>query len=172
MTETERQRKRNPKNWLRWILYSLTWPIFPAILLRRPDFQTAEEKDLKMRRSAYQEAFVEQWCNLHGEDWYQGGWQERTPYFLLAGAKKSGTSSPFAYLSTHPNLSASSVKEDYSFFYPKISTRNDMYKTDCKVKKLQDDESLLGFEATPGYFFQSTKSPQRILCTCPWVKIC
>mmetsp|Transcript_4257 Transcript_4257/g.6463 ORF Transcript_4257/g.6463 Transcript_4257/m.6463 type:complete len:517 (+) Transcript_4257:770-2320(+) len=51
--------------------------------------------------------FVEHNCQLQGAEWYPTGsdaWQQRAPYFLIAGAYKSGTSSMASYLSQHPQV--------------------------------------------------------------------
>ena len=161
-----------------------------GVALFHSKVQTAEyvlQENDEMKRISSEnnpESFVQQWCNLQGAEWYPGGWQERIPSFLLAGAKKSGTTSLSRYLSLHPRIVLPRTKE-LRFFLPNNfdmldertgktlvqDTRQYMYEHDYKTTRLQNDDSLLGFEATPGYLFQSTTSPKYILCTCPWVKI-
>lgn len=129
------------------------------------------------------QSFVQEWCNLENTEWYPGDWQERAPYFILAGAKKSGTTSVFKYLSSHPNLQPARKKELLLFLPQNFNhldesgktlvqeTREDLHEHYFNTNRLQANDSLLGFEATPGYLFKSTTSPKYILCTCPWVKI-
>ena len=130
--------------------------------------------------------FAETFCDLQGTQWYPGGWQERTPYFLLAGAKKCGTTSLSLYLQAHEKLLFPREKE-LRFFLPTNfefvdeksgktlvgDARQYMYEHDYNgtIPMQQQDDSLLSFEATPGYIFQSTTCPKHILCAIPWVKI-
>ena len=49
--------------------------------------------------------FTDQWCVLDKVSWYPPPnklWQLRAPYFILPGAKKSGTTSVASYLMQHP----------------------------------------------------------------------
>jgi hypothetical protein len=133
------------------------------------------------------EKFRDTFCDLQGEPWYypeHSAWQARTPYFLLAGAKKSATTSLSQYLGQHSRLNIPPSKE-LRFFLPKRfseyvnnasqtlvkNARHQMWTQDYNVTQIQENETQYAFEATPGYVFQSTRSPKYVLCAAPWVKI-
>ena len=140
-------------------------------------------------------SFVEKHCNLgNGTDedirrewWPEGDWKTRTPYFLLIGAKKGGTTSLTSWLFGHPMIVRPRRKELHSFLpthetnydnYDNVTEkylvqqiRTDIYAEDYNVAELQSNENAISFEATPGYLLFSTLSRIPILCTMPWVKL-
>ena len=126
--------------------------------------------------------FRDTFCDLQGEPWYyrEHSWQARTPYFLLAGAKKSATTSLSQYLGQHSRLNIPRAKE-LRFFLPKRfqayvnnasqtlvkNARDRMWTKDYNVTITQQDATQYAFEATPGYIFHSTRSPKYVLCAAP-----
>jgi len=133
--------------------------------------------------------FTEKWCDLTGEEWYptadQDQWKFRAPYFMLPGAKKSGTTSLASYISQHPLVEGARTKE-LQFFMNKNfrmeyvdenrktlvkKARETMYKMEYHSQILISNRSKISFDATPGYLFFSSMLPHRILCVCPWIKL-
>ena len=132
--------------------------------------------------------FTNQWCVLDKVSWYPPPnkmWQLRAPYFMLPGAKKSGTTSLSSYLMQHPRIENARTKE-LQFFLNKNfqadyvtdasktkvrEARDHLYLMDYHSKVLKREKSLMSFDATPGYLFQSAALPQRILCVAPWIKL-
>jgi len=133
--------------------------------------------------------FTNQWCNLTGVEWYptteDDKWKLRAPYFMLPGAKKSGTTSLATYIMQHPLVERARTKE-LQFFMNKNfrldfvdkdrvtlvkKARDEMYLTEYHSNVLMSHKSVISFDATPGYFFYSSMLPQRILCVTPWIKL-
>ncbi len=86
-----------------------------------------------------------------------------TPSLIIAGAPKCGSTSLFDWLSSHPKVCASSVKETYFLMdegYPLFRAENNIHK--CGIEGygnffnhcIKGDQLLL--EATPDYLYQKT----------------
>ena len=137
------------------------------------------------------EAFTKKWCVLEeGVEWYpsnssENAWMLRTPYFMLPGAKKSGTTSLASYIGQHPLMAQARTKE-LQFFLNKNFRRtfvNDdrktlvkqarerMFALDYHTARIKIFQNKITMDATPGYLFFSAMLPQRILCVAPWIKL-
>lgn len=133
--------------------------------------------------------FTDQWCELDNVMWYPKSesqkWRLRAPYFMLPGAKKSGTTSLASYIMQHPLVERARTKE-LQFFMNKNfrleyvnenrktlvkKARQKMYEMEYHSLALMQDKSKISFDATPGYLFFSAMLPQRILCVTPWIKL-
>jgi len=132
--------------------------------------------------------FFENHCQMtHDESQWMvpdPNWQSRTPYFLLIGAKKAGTTTLFSWLRSHPQI-VSGIRKELLYFLPdrfeRISpetgkvqvekVRQDLYQDEFVDPKTRIHPDTIAFEATPGYLFLSTKSRISILCSVPWVKL-
>jgi len=142
--------------------------------------RVADEKSLP--------SFVREKCDLTGADHWmvpEGDWRRRTPYFLILGAKKGGTTGTFQTLTSHPQI-LSGAKKELLYFIPKrfphwtndeigekvrvAPARRDFFKQ-FKSNILMDQPSFITGEATPDYVMYSEYSTQAILCTVPWVKV-
>jgi hypothetical protein len=130
--------------------------------------------------------FTDKWCDLRGLDdsWFASDFKLRAPLFILPGAKKSGTTSLSSYIMQHPYVLKARRKELHTFWERKFrefendagivnvkAARESMYQKDYKTAQIQLNASLLSFDGTPQYLFESYAAPKRILCTVPWVKI-
>lgn len=135
--------------------------------------------------------FTDKWCVLEPgvNDWFPANskdkWMLRAPYFILPGAKKSGTTSLAYFLSQHPLIQKARTKElqfflNKNFRIPFVNedrktlvkeARTAMYQTEYTSSVLQKNENLISMDATPGYLFFSAMLPQRVLCVCPWIKM-
>ncbi len=102
------------------------------------------------------------------------------PNFLVIGAAKSGTTSLHAYLSQHPEIFMSRVKEP-RYFAVKNNSKINISKAPWKgtITSLQDyqklfldlkDEKAIG-EASPLYLAWSEISAENILLDIPQVKL-
>jgi len=102
-------------------------------------------------------------------------WFIRTlPNFLLIGAQKSGTTSLYYFLSQHPHIRPSCLKEVH-FFNGGMDPGIDCYDKGLKWYRSHFPINILRhniktFEATPGYIFNPL-SPKRIFETFPEIKI-
>jgi hypothetical protein len=132
-------------------------------------------------------AFTAKWCVLDRVSWYpppNKQWQLRAPYFILPGAKKSGTTSLASYILQHPFVEPARTKE-LQFFLNKNfraqyvndnrqtlvrEAREHLYTLEFHSDELKRNASLISMDATPGYLFHSSMLPPRILCVVPWVK--
>ena len=132
--------------------------------------------------------FVSQWCNMDRTVWFpeEQDWRRRAPLFLLPGAAFSGTVYLASALHTHPSVTpARSIELRFfldrqfrNYIDPKtektqvFAARERMYANQFPDQaSLQQDSSLVSFDATPSYLFYSTLTPRRILCVEPWVKL-
>ena len=111
-------------------------------------------------------------------------WQSRTPYFLLIGAKKAGTTTLWSWLRRHPHI-VSGIKKELLYFLPTKFTRyapttrkvqienvrHDLYTEQFPNSTTQRHRQTLAFEATPDYLTFSTVSRIPILCSLPWIKL-
>ena len=85
------------------------------------------------------------------------------PEGIIAGAPKSGTTSLFAWLSEHPAVCPSCVKETYFLMdrdSPLFNPKHNYYDSglvgyDCFFRKCTEDHKLR-IEATPDYIYQQT----------------
>jgi Sulfotransferase domain len=133
--------------------------------------------------------FTDKWCDLTDVNWYpqqeEEQWRFRAPYFILPGAKKSGTTSLASYVMQHPLVERARTKE-LQFFMNKNfrsefvnenrttlvkKARRKMYSLEYHSSVLIADKSKISFDATPGYLFFSSMLPHRILCVAPWIKL-
>jgi hypothetical protein len=132
--------------------------------------------------------FSKQWCKFSSVSWYpkeSDYWQLRAPYFILPGAKKSGTTSLATYLTQHPLIENARVKE-LQFFLdknfkadyvtPNGKTRVDearkhLYDIDYHSMALKSEKNFISFDGTPEYLFRTNDIPERILCVTPWIKV-
>lgn len=139
-----------------------------------------------------EKAFASQWCDLTGTTWYPSNashtkdttWQLRAPAFLLPGAAYSGTVYMAAALHQHPSILPARTKE-LQFFHERPfrryvsasektlvrAARERMFARDYDIATLKKNNTMLSFDATPGYLFYSSLLPRRILCVEPWVKL-
>jgi len=92
---------------------------------------------------------------------------KRGPDFIIIGVQKGGTSSLFFYLSQHPQINVSKVKEIHFFDY-NFSKGINWYKNQFPTKKIFKKE-LTG-EASPYYIFHPLV-PERIYNSFPNVKL-
>jgi Sulfotransferase domain len=149
------------------------------------DMTPALNNDDQHMDSQSHASFVDKYCELEGEEWWPTeDWTTRTPYFLLIGAKKAGTTSLSVWISQHPLVVPSRVKE-LLYFLPfrqpmrdavtkKVLVkriRSDIFENDYDKESLMANDMAISFEATPGYVLFSTLSRIPILCTMPWVKL-
>lgn len=90
------------------------------------------------------------------------------PDFLIIGAMKAGTSSLFRYLSSHPEIVPSSVKETDFFFSPKQYDRGRSY-----YEGLFQGEGDRALEASPNYTKRHLRPgmPEKIHALMPGVKM-
>lgn len=92
---------------------------------------------------------------------------KRGPDFIIIGVQKGGTSSLYFYLSQHPQINASKVKEIH-FFDNNYSKGIDWYTNHFPAKNFLTKE-LTG-EASPYYIFHPLV-PERIYNSFPNVKL-
>ena len=96
------------------------------------------------------------------------------PDLIIIGAQKSGTTSLFVYLSQHPHLLPSYVKEVHFFdggLNPNVDNFNSgetWYRAHFPLKKNASNKKV--FEASPLYLFNPL-APQRISELIPEVKL-
>lgn len=92
------------------------------------------------------------------------------PNFVIAGVNKGGTTSLYSYLSQHPDVGASSIKETCFFLTyrygetPHAIEEYEKYFESCVGKKCV-------MESTPGYFYGGMKVASEIKETLGDVKI-
>ena len=84
-------------------------------------------------------------------------------YLIIGGAPKAGTTSLYKWLTDHPQVCGSSLKETRFFLdvdYPLPSIRRfdgtNLKEYDILFKHCQDDGQLLRVEATPDYLYAKT----------------
>jgi hypothetical protein len=146
---------------------------------------------IKSSLTTQEEKFVTEWCDLSRTEWYPTGlndWQQRAPYFIIPGARHTGTTSLYQALVQHPQITASKRKE-VGFFYPRtflpyhtkgskhqgvkvFAARQRMYAQDSYVTKtLKESTQLVALDGTSGYLFYSQDVPYHVLCVAPWTKL-
>lgn len=95
-------------------------------------------------------------------------------YLIVAGTTKAGTTSVFKYLSDHPQICASSVKET-RFFVDRDYPVPAKYRLEDGLDRYQSyfghcPRSRVRMEATPDYLY-SAGTAHRIRQTLPWAKL-
>jgi len=98
------------------------------------------------------------YCNIFGKF-------HSLPDFLIIGAKKSGTTSLYRYLSMHPNVQSSATKE-IGFFDRYFEKGENWYRMNFPSKGNQNEENSDRFkkitgEATPTYIYHP-HAPKRV----------
>ena len=78
---------------------------------------------------------------------------------IIAGVHKAGTTSLYTYLSLHPEICASAVKEAHFFSDESFPKRYDSYEAYFKSKNKKHKFCL---EASPEYLFGTTKTINQI----------
>lgn len=97
------------------------------------------------------------------------------PDFIIIGAQKSGTSSLFAYLTQHPNLSPSLIKEVH-YFDHNFYEGNDWYRTHFPSSLYRSfarrvlRREIAIYEASPSYLAHP-HVPQRVYDMIPNIKL-
>ena len=156
---------------------------------------------MKSSLTTQEQKFVDEWCDLSRTEWYPTGsnaWQQRAPYFIIPGARHTGTTSLYQALILHPQI-ANSKRKEVGFFYPNnflpyhttngnnkqqqqqqqqgggvkvFAARQRMYAQDSYfTKPLKESTQLVALDGTSGYLFYSQEVPQHVLCVAPWTKL-
>lgn len=94
--------------------------------------------------------------------------RQNSPAFLIIGAQKSGTTALYEYLSKHPCLKPSSIKEIDFFSCNEIYNKGYDYYHSHFVQDV--DENKLFFEASPSYL-NNEDAPERIYKYNPMIKL-
>ncbi|MFO0793947.1 MAG: sulfotransferase domain-containing protein [Candidatus Brocadiaceae bacterium] len=95
---------------------------------------------------------------------------EVKPNLIIAGVTKGGTTSIFSYLSHHPDICTSSIKETCYFLPLRYGNEIAPISEYTKYFKHYKNEKYR-VEATPGYFYGNKFIPQKIYETLGKVKI-
>ncbi|GKY91248.1 hypothetical protein MPSEU_000098100 [Mayamaea pseudoterrestris] len=154
------------------------------------DSQATNDKPLTPMVANASAIFTERWCDLHGVDWMPSKtniWQRNVPYFMIPGAKYSGTLELAQELVMHPSIVQGRSLEPAFFFQHNfqryvsanhdktkvLAARSRMYARDYPLSAAlkQPKSKLVSFDATPGYLFYSSTLPRRVLCVMPWVRM-
>ena len=149
---------------------------------------------IKSALTPKEQTFVDDWCDLTRTEWYPTGsneWQQRAPYFIIPGARHTGTTSLYQALILHPQI-ANSKRKEVGFFYPNnflpyhhtkgskhhqggvkvFAARQRMYAQDSYLTKpLKESTQLVALDGTAGYLFYSQEVPHHVLCVAPWTKL-
>ena len=101
--------------------------------------------------------------------------QRILPSFIIIGAQRCGTTSLYDYLSNHPQILPSPVKELFYFddYYKRpLNWYRSFFPTKKECEKLEEKLKLpvITGEASPSYFF-NPYTPKRIKETLPDVKL-
>lgn len=130
--------------------------------------------------------FVAMWCRLDKSEPWQpiDNWHRRAPAFLMPGASHSGIPFLTLALHDHPSIVKTATKQIHFFIdrpFEKFVTRSEqtlvtkarkaMYSRHYNLLDLKRNESLITFDASPGYLYHSSQVPRRLLCVTPWVKL-
>lgn len=93
------------------------------------------------------------------------------PNLIIGGVFKAGTTSLFSYLSNHPEIEFSSVKE-IGYFVPLQfgNSKNELYEYEKYFEHI-DNKSKYILEASPGYLFGGEKIAKDMLATLGEFKI-
>lgn len=117
-------------------------------------------------------------------------WQRRVPYFLILGAMKAGTSALNYYLTMHSRVVKTKWKEvhfyDFKFTKELYDAGTGIHRRDAReaynaewkrqipvanLEELKRNASLVVFDDSPRYLFDSSTIAPRVLCVTPWVKL-
>ncbi|NVN98673.1 MAG: sulfotransferase domain-containing protein [Geobacteraceae bacterium] len=93
---------------------------------------------------------------------------KNSPAFLVIGAQKGGTTALYEYLSKHPSLKPSSIKEIDFFSCNEIYNKGYNYYHSHFVQEVGEDK--LFFEASPSYL-NNESAPERIYEYNPQIKL-
>lgn len=91
------------------------------------------------------------------------------PAFIILGAQKSGTSSLYAYLCTHPQVIGAAWKEVY-FFGRNFSKGTRWYRAHFPLARRLERENAVTGEATPYYLYHPCAAEQ-VARTLPDVRL-
>lgn len=83
------------------------------------------------------------------------------PNLIIAGVGKAGTTSLFSYLSKHPDICTSNIKETH-YFSPLIDDKELQPIDDYKKYFCHCDDHRYILEATPRYFYGGVKVARAI----------
>jgi hypothetical protein len=87
----------------------------------------------------------------------------KLPNFIIAGAPKAGTSAIFQYLSEHPEVCGSSIKETRFFIREYSGKREtDIMAYSRYFARCQNSNNKIIMEASPGYLVNGRKIAERI----------
>lgn len=93
------------------------------------------------------------------------------PNLIIAGTLKAATSSVFGYLSSHPAVCGSSVKETLFFLKDYTGDRNEDIKFYSKYLDRCSPDAAVAVEATPGYLEGAEVAARRIRQLLPAVRL-
>lgn len=94
----------------------------------------------------------------------------RTPNLIIAGVNKAGTTSLFTYLSNHPEVFPSTIKETCYFLPLRYNKAVEPFNTYLNYFKNCNKEKYL-LESTPGYFYGGDKLTSSLKETLPNAKL-
>lgn len=94
----------------------------------------------------------------------------KNPNLIIAGVNKAGTTSLFAYLSAHPDIFPSSIKETCYFLPLRYNQPLAPFEKYLDYFRLSKDERYL-LESTPGYFFGGDNLVRTLKETLPDAKL-
>jgi uncharacterized protein CbrC (UPF0167 family) len=90
---------------------------------------------------------------------------------IIAGVNKCGTTSLFRYLSDHPEICTSSIKET-RFFHDYVTDDDALtYANYRRYFKAGDSKCTVAIEASPSYFTSGRRLAERITSVLPDVKL-
>jgi hypothetical protein len=83
------------------------------------------------------------------------------PNFIIGGAPKCGTTSLYSWLSAHPDVCSSSVKETYYLYQPDENKNGIRTFTEAELEEYASffthcDQKKIVFEATPSYIYSES----------------
>ena len=138
-------------------------------------------------------------CNREGVETTPTGWESHVPYFVIAGAPKSGTTTLASLIRKHPRIVKPQIKELRYYQQLPIDNANNtsnntrtettsgmkgrssvsvkkareyMYSSGgYPIEEIKSDPTLLTFDGTPSYLYKSAFIFPQILCVSPWIKV-
>lgn len=134
-------------------------------------------------------AFVDRWCDVRNTKWYiETTRNNNLPQFLIPGAKYAGTRELAQWLvSMAPStFQPPRTSHELSFFLDgpfskfvyKNTEKTAVYAARQRLaalysppSSLNNNNTIIPFDASPGYLFYSSLVPRRILCVLPWIKL-
>jgi len=96
--------------------------------------------------------------------------EQKLPNLIIAGVNKAGTTSLFAYLSKHPQVGCSSIKET-CYFLPRRYCEPMQPVSEYEALFKGAETYPVVMEATPGYFYGGKKLIEEIDLLLPNTKI-